>query len=135
MKIKRGEQFIDLVDLGYGITQLLPIILKIALIAENGEFHHQAESEIKRRIAKNKYILNKNGKIKIKNLSNDYDKINEDDEQFSNRLFKRNELFDYKLVLLEEPETNLHPNFQSKLADLLLDASKRFNIQFIIENT
>jgi hypothetical protein len=36
-------------------------------------------------------------------------------------------------LILEEPESNLHPKLQSKLADLILDAAKKFNIQFIIE--
>jgi predicted ATPase len=35
--------------------------------------------------------------------------------------------------IIEEPETGLHPALQSKLADLFLDAYKRFNIQTIIE--
>lgn len=37
------------------------------------------------------------------------------------------------ILILEEPESNLHPNFQSKLADMLMDASQTFNIQFIVE--
>lgn len=37
-------------------------------------------------------------------------------------------------ILLEEPETNLHPNFQSKLAELFMEASgDPFGHQFIIE--
>lgn len=36
-------------------------------------------------------------------------------------------------ILIEEPESNLHPDFQSKLADLFVEASKKFGIQFIIE--
>lgn len=44
---------------------------------------------------------------------------------------------DYKyletVVLVEEPESNLHPALQSKLADLFIDLSSGFNIQFIIE--
>jgi predicted ATPase len=36
-------------------------------------------------------------------------------------------------LILEEPEANLHPAFQSKLADMFLDAQKTFNQQFIIE--
>lgn len=38
-----------------------------------------------------------------------------------------------KIFLIEEPEANLHPKFQSLLADMFIDAAKTFNIQFIIE--
>ena len=38
-----------------------------------------------------------------------------------------------KILNLEEPEANLHPAFQSKLADMFYDAKKTFNQQFIIE--
>lgn len=38
-----------------------------------------------------------------------------------------------KTFLIEEPEANLHPNFQSKLADLFIDYSWKFGHQFIIE--
>ena len=37
------------------------------------------------------------------------------------------------MIILEEPEVNLHPNFQSKLADLFLRYASRFKIQFMIE--
>lgn len=37
------------------------------------------------------------------------------------------------LLVLEEPETNLHPKFQSLLADFLVEAANTFKIQFIIE--
>lgn len=36
-------------------------------------------------------------------------------------------------VILEEPESNLHPNYQSKLVDLLWDAQHKFSLNFIIE--
>lgn len=36
-------------------------------------------------------------------------------------------------ILLEEPEQNLHPALQSKLADLLLDIHRGYGFQFIIE--
>jgi hypothetical protein len=39
-----------------------------------------------------------------------------------------------KIILLEEPETGLHPAFQSKLASLLIDAFHKFNIQFIVDS-
>lgn len=37
------------------------------------------------------------------------------------------------ILFMEEPEANLHPDFQSRLSDLFVDASNKFNIQFIIE--
>jgi len=37
------------------------------------------------------------------------------------------------LLVLEDPETNLHPKFQSLLADFLVEAARTFKIQFIIE--
>lgn len=66
-----------LADMGYGISQVLPIIFKIVSIA----------------------LSNKN----------------------------------HKRLFIEEPESNLHPSLQSKLAEVFVDALKFFNIQFIIE--
>jgi predicted ATPase len=37
------------------------------------------------------------------------------------------------ILVLEEPESNLHPDFQAKLIDMLWDAQQKFNIRFIIE--
>jgi hypothetical protein len=37
------------------------------------------------------------------------------------------------IILIEEPESNLHPDFQAKLADMFVKASNLFGIQFIIE--
>ncbi len=39
----------------------------------------------------------------------------------------------YPIIVLEEPETNLHPNYQQKLADLLVDAMNTLGILFIVE--
>lgn len=38
-----------------------------------------------------------------------------------------------KMLYIEEPEAHLHPNSQSLLADLLVDAFNRFGINFVIE--
>ncbi len=38
-----------------------------------------------------------------------------------------------KVVLIEEPEVTLHPNLQSKIADIIAKAVNTFSIQFIIE--
>jgi predicted ATPase len=72
-----------LADFGYGVTQFVPILLKIVLIA--------------------------------------FEDDTTQDEHFSGLLY------------IEEPETNLHPKLQSKLADLFMDAIKTFNMQIIVE--
>lgn len=75
----------ELADLGYGISQVLPIILKIGLLISDSEpngFHHYYRSSI---------------------------------------------------IIIEEPETNLHPALQSKLADMFVECYQKYNIQFIIE--
>ena len=37
------------------------------------------------------------------------------------------------IIMVEEPETNLHPYLQSRLADMFYDAYKQFGIRFILE--
>ncbi|MEP6803314.1 MAG: AAA family ATPase [Flavobacterium sp.] len=37
------------------------------------------------------------------------------------------------IILIEEPEANLHPAFQSRLAELFLETWKEYGIQFIVE--
>ncbi|OXG08609.1 uncharacterized protein DUF3696 [Flavobacterium araucananum] len=86
-----------LVDLGYGISQLLPIIMKIAIIA----YKHQ--------------------------LPYEYDFDHQDGSH------RETIYFNPSTLLIEEPEANLHPSLQSKMAELFIDAASRFNIQFLIE--
>jgi predicted ATPase len=85
--IHKGNKKKLLADLGFGFTQLLPIIMKVAIIAvENMKLEDNSPA-----------------------------------------------IFNPSVLLLEEPESNLHPSYQSKLADLIVDAARKFNIQFIIE--
>lgn len=86
--LKKGDEQIELVDVGYGVSQVLPIILQIAIQIETNEsYSHDAK----------KYI----------HLPSS--------------------------LIIEEPETNLHPALQSKLADLFVECYKKYNIQLIIE--
>lgn len=71
--IVEGEKVL-LADLGYGINQLFPIILRIASLMKGMD------------------------------------------------------------VFIEEPESNLHPAYQSKLAELFADAYHQFDMHFIIES-
>ena len=81
----------SLADLGYGITQLLPILIRLATITD---YIWQAPDPD-----------NENGW--------DY--------------------YDKRILYIEEPETNLHPKLQSKLADIFVEACKTMKIQLIIE--
>lgn len=45
------------------------------------------------------------------------------------RKFKRQQL----IILLEEPEQNLHPALQSKLADLVYEINLKYGVHFVIE--
>jgi predicted ATPase len=36
-------------------------------------------------------------------------------------------------IIIEEPEQNLHPDFQSKLTELICEMNRKYKVQFIIE--
>lgn len=81
--LKNGKR-LALADLGYGITQLLPLILSIAQ---------------------------------------------------KSRLLDETEVNSHRdIFFIEEPESNLHPALQSKLADFFYDAYQTFNAQFVLES-
>lgn len=81
--LKNGK-CLALADLGYGITQLLPVILSIAQ---------------------------------------------------KSRLLDETEVNSHRdIFFIEEPESNLHPALQSKLADFFYDAYQTFNAQFVLES-
>lgn len=85
----------ELVDFGYGIKQLILILIQICVLAE------------------------KSKRTRV-NYNNDGP-------------FYR----DYhipSLLIIEEPEANLHPKWQSLLAELFVKANEKFNIQFVIES-
>jgi len=83
--LKIYDEKIALADLGYGYSQIIPIVLKLINVV-----HHHHKDFI---------ISNENTNI-----------------------------------IIEEPEANLHPNLQSKLADVFVTTIKHFpNIKFIIE--
>ncbi|MBK8626370.1 MAG: DUF3696 domain-containing protein [Saprospiraceae bacterium] len=42
-------------------------------------------------------------------------------------------LFENSVFIIEEPEANLHPALQSKMADMFMEAIQKFNIQLIVE--
>lgn len=85
----------ELVDFGYGIKQIVLILIQVSVLAE------------------------KNRRIEQR-----YDDIYGDTDYVS---------YIPSLLIIEEPESNLHPKWQSLLADMLAEACRSFNIQMIIE--
>ena len=100
-----------------------------------------------------------NQELKIKNFKGEYRSYKEEGVglqkilfllteivllAYQNRIFTtaRSEEIDltgvcaYKkgVLTLSEPESNIHPDFQSKMIDLIVDTACRFNIQFLIES-
>ena len=93
--VSKNDTERELVDFGYGIKQLIIILIQIEVLAE-----------------KNKRIIE-----------------SYDDEG-------REIAYDYYepcTLIIEEPETNLHPKWQSLLAELFEEISIKFSIQLIIE--
>ena len=96
-----------LADMGYGSTQLFMIILKIEnAILESVKKHN----------------LNPITYEGLWDTIIDY--LNENDTYLFNNPIT---------VALEEPENHLHPSLQSKLADMLVDAHKSYEVQFLVE--
>lgn len=93
--VTEGEKTL-LADLGYGITQVLSMLLKIELSIINT------------------FELSK--AMFITDLGYSY--FYENKEQ---------------TITIEEPEANLHPKLQSRLADMFIEANKLYNINFILE--
>ena len=86
--LDENDNEISLKDMGFGYSQLLPIIIYV--------------------FSKQLYATSKSRKNQIQDIP------------------------DYSF-LIEEPESHLHPEFQSKLADMFLDALNTSNNMFIIE--
>lgn len=58
---------------------------------------------------------------------------NEIQRQKDARAILRQFQFSHPIIMIEEPETNLHPMLQSRLADMFYDAFNQFGIHFILE--
>lgn len=105
VSIEKEGAIVDLVDLGYGVTQFLPILLyvstKLTMKSEDVpvQFLNDETGEEEDWIENNRIINQRNG----------------------------------PLLLIEEPESNLHPKLQSLLADFFIDVAKTFEVTLLIE--
>lgn len=85
----------ELVDFGYGIKQLVLILMQISVLAQQNK--------------RSEHIYDDNGDETIEDT------------------------YVPSVLIIEEPESNLHPKWQSLLADMLAQANREFNVQMIIE--
>lgn len=96
------DKLINIADLGYGVSNLITLLLSIDIAAADYQGTQFSFTRVK-------------------------------GEKESRKVLSKEHKFSEKLILIEEPELNLHPNFQAKLADLFSTAYKKMGIHFIIE--
>lgn len=104
-----------LADEGYGITQLISILLGIEISIMKsgaGEFAESRNKYYNEYSSATSFLLNAGYPCEM-----------------LDRLACPLE----STLLIEEPETHLHPKYQSMLAEMFLDAYATYNIQFVIE--
>lgn len=124
---------VDFCELGKGSQQLLSILLNICFIAEEVQDYETPTNSLNRSKDKNQINVNEKGKITINNFKNDYDKKHENDIIYKDKEFTQLDLLDFKTIVLMEPEIYLHPNNQSLLSELIVEACQEIGIQFLIE--
>lgn len=95
-----------LADYGYGISQLISILIEIETSILKSQTFYKGNS-----------VVNKEtGKINLE------------------RMFDVGiETTIPRTIVIEEPEIHQHPSFQSKLAEMFVDAMNCHNVQFILE--
>ena len=108
-KNKEDKKGILLADVGYGISQLFVLLLRIEIAIMEAQ------------------IVNKNNNPSDLGRPSDWSlKYDAQPETVSYSFSASN-------IAIEEPEVHLHPKYQSLLADLFVDAYTNYNVHFIVE--
>ena len=101
-----------LTDVGFGITQLLSVLMTV-------------ETQILSRIIDAYSYKGINRIWGITDLFEMYDNWGKDAFKMRSYL--------YDTIAIEEPEIHLHPNYQSKLAEVFAEAYTKWGVHFVIE--
>jgi hypothetical protein len=143
----------NLADVGYGVSQLIPILLKIAtylpvrylsgdenLMYQQGWIDQPPQNEsFQQRVTKHGMRIDEST---YELVITQYDKVFLDYEheeyetqniQEIRRIRMSLPASSGNLLAIEEPETSLHPKLQSLLADMLVSAAYRFDGTFLVE--
>lgn len=107
-----GDEGCFLTDVGFGITQLLSVLITV-------------ETQILSRIIDASARKGVNMIEGLQDLFKMYEIWGQD------KLKMRNFLHD--TIAIEEPEIHLHPSYQSKLADMFVEAFNEWGVHFVIE--
>ena len=100
----------NLADFGFGVTQLVSMLLQIDINISENQVECGREYIEPKMEQKNELDEKSKKKTVVKNIC------------------RVNYTFKNSYIVLEEPESHLHPYYQSKLTDMLLDAYERYNI-------
>lgn len=120
--IEQGKNKTILSDLGFGYSQIIPILLKISLLSKVDMFSDEDNPYLNKLLKSDNKKSLLEGQDKIKSL-----------EELILKIHALHYKTSCKILIIEEPEANLHPNLQSKLADILVLAYQTFDILFILE--
>jgi hypothetical protein len=131
--IQSKDNKIDLCDLGKGSQQIISILLNICLIAEKKNTTFGNKEYLEQQLAKETISMNNKGILTVNNFGNDYNSKRPNDPKYLSLEFNQMDLLKFNTIVLMEPEIYIHPNNQSLLAALIVDASNKFGIQFLIE--
>lgn len=149
--IKNGVKR-NLADFGFGVTQLVAILLQIEvnILRYQKEFGGETikkntasgnikdlmleeiseKSELGEKIAP---YLDSPHDMPQDLLTALFEKNSENIGSAMHSVYRVDYIFQESYLALEEPETHLHPKYQSMLADMFYDAYENYNIHFIIE--
>lgn len=122
-----------LADEGYGITQLVAVLLQIEVAILESQQYKVPECVKDFRGYEEVYSLSSVAEVYSREFVSQLKDFFSKMDYIGSPTSCPNEMFRPQTLVIEEPEIHLHPQYQSLLADMFLDAYQTYNIRFIIE--